>query len=416
MRLARQLLAALPALLLPGALAALPGAASPPVAAAARAQAAGRRAVDGGSPAVRPAAAHSLGAPLAASLTTASATWALVPMGLLDQPDNTFWQLFVLSEGSSRWSLATPPGVADNGGLVGAPGTVGTLTVGFETSQLLGFSPLATTHDGGRSWVAAQPLPGPLAAWPDALAVSSGGTALALERAGGGSVYASASGLGAWRRLATTAALRSSAAGRACGVAALSAVAFAGSAPLLGASCARPGTVGLLEDGPRGWHLAGPPWPPGAGASTASVLRLDSGPFGLAALIALTPSAAASGREELVAARSAGGSGSWTMSTRLRLPAGAVLTSTGLGPAGSFVVTYRAASRLVAATEVARGAGWSTLPPLPGSTQAVALTPRGDVAVAVSRSVMTSYRLDPRPQRWLAGQRVTAPIEYGSSG
>jgi hypothetical protein len=59
-------------------------------------------------------------------------------MGDLDQPDNTFWQAFVLSGVTPSWSLVTPKGVADNGGLVGSFGAAGAV-VGVEVSQLLGF-------------------------------------------------------------------------------------------------------------------------------------------------------------------------------------------------------------------------------------------------------------------------------------
>ena len=42
--------------------------------------------------------------PLATSLESAGATWATIPMGNLDQPLNTFWQLFELPQGATRWS------------------------------------------------------------------------------------------------------------------------------------------------------------------------------------------------------------------------------------------------------------------------------------------------------------------------
>ena len=67
------------------------------------------------------------------------------------------------------WSLVTPPGVADNGGLD---------RVGFRRrrpwsascpASLLRFSPLAQSANGGSSWVPAF-LPGALAPLPDALA------------------------------------------------------------------------------------------------------------------------------------------------------------------------------------------------------------------------------------------------------
>ena len=46
---------------------------------------------------------------------------AIVAMGTLSDPINTFWQLFFRPNSTSRWTLATPPGVADNGGLVISP-------------------------------------------------------------------------------------------------------------------------------------------------------------------------------------------------------------------------------------------------------------------------------------------------------
>ena len=63
----------------------------------------------------------------------------------------SFWQLFVRPATASRWSLVTPPGVADNGGLVAAGGGT-SLVVGFRPSQNLVFSPLATSTDAGRNW------------------------------------------------------------------------------------------------------------------------------------------------------------------------------------------------------------------------------------------------------------------------
>ena len=53
------------------------------------------------------------------------------PHGPPDDPANTFYQLFERAAGASTWSLATPPGVADNGGLVVGPSVDGSVTAGL---------------------------------------------------------------------------------------------------------------------------------------------------------------------------------------------------------------------------------------------------------------------------------------------
>ena len=50
------------------------------------------------------------------------------------------------------WKLVTPPGVADNGGLVASADGASSLTVAVRPSQNLAFSPLAATANGGASW------------------------------------------------------------------------------------------------------------------------------------------------------------------------------------------------------------------------------------------------------------------------
>jgi hypothetical protein len=364
-------------------------------------------------------------APLAGSYAAPSATWADVAMGLLGQPDNTFWQLFVLSSGSTRWSLVTPPGVADNGGLVGAPGPGGELAVGFGASQRLGFSPLATTDDHGRSWTAsADPLPSPLRADPDALAVSAGGAALALVRSDGTTVEASGSGLGDWGRVATQAAVAASAGGRRCGVLGLSAVAFAPEAqhaarqaPVLGADCSRAGQLGVLRRAGSGWVLAaGASLPATDPRAEASVLRLGDLQGRLVALVALAPQPGSSRGDRLLAAVQPAGSQQWSWSPALALTRGATITSTGTGANGALVVTYRAGSELVAAAEHAAAGPWSVLRRLPAGTATVTAVPGGGFdALSVNRSTMTSYSLAPGGSRWSETQRIDVPIDYGSS-
>ena len=65
---------------------------------------------------------------------------------------NNFWQLFVRPAGTTTWRLATPPGVASNGGLVITGLGTGPVVAGFRPSQDLSYSPLATTRDNGTAW------------------------------------------------------------------------------------------------------------------------------------------------------------------------------------------------------------------------------------------------------------------------
>ena len=108
-------------------------------------------------------------APLATSMTEAGGeAWAIVAMGGPAAAENAFWELFTRPAGSTRWELDTPPGVADNGGLV-ASGSGSALTVAVRPSQRLTFSPLAATTDGGKTWGTGL-IDAPVAAVPDALA------------------------------------------------------------------------------------------------------------------------------------------------------------------------------------------------------------------------------------------------------
>ena len=89
-------------------------------------------------------------------------------MGGSAAQENNFWQMFYRQ--ASTWRLATPAGVADNGGLVVAGTPAGPLLTGFLPSQDLTFSPLATSTNSGASWSAAGPVDPGLADVPDALA------------------------------------------------------------------------------------------------------------------------------------------------------------------------------------------------------------------------------------------------------
>ena len=92
-------------------------------------------------------------ASLSASTTSADQTTVVFAMGKFDDPSNTFYELFTHQAGTTTWALATPPGVADNGGLVVGSSAAGSLTAGFLPSVDLTFSVLAHSIDGALTGV-----------------------------------------------------------------------------------------------------------------------------------------------------------------------------------------------------------------------------------------------------------------------
>ena len=188
---------------------------------------------------------------------------------------NNFWQLFVRPAGTGKWRLATPPGVASNGGLVVASLGAGSVVAGFRPSQDLSFSPLATTHDNGTAWTPGL-VDAALADVPDALAAAPAGGRLLALLTSGQAELSGPSGT-AWTRLATRRALAASAAGSRCGLGSLTAAAFSPSGvPMLAASCARPGTAGVFAYAGGTWHPAGPTLPATYAHQPVTVLRLTT--------------------------------------------------------------------------------------------------------------------------------------------
>lgn len=333
-------------------------------------------------------------------------------MGHLDQPLNTFWQLLFRPAGATAWQLVTPAGVADNGGLVADGGSTAAVTAGFEPTKYLAYSPLARSTDSGRNWSPGI-LPAGLMAVPDAVSGAPGGGALVLARTSGGTLLASPGSLSSWRVLARRASLATTAPGRACGLVALSAASDAAGMPMVGASCTRPGVVGILTEKGGTWEASGARLPGAAGHLATTVLRLEAGPSGTQALVQ-----AGRGRQaRLVALWRGSPSDPWTPSAAF-LPGGAI-EATGFGPSGSVVVVTgapRGEGRVGAASVTGPGGAWSALPPAPARTAAVVDGPGGEVdALAVSGNVLTDYRLEVASGTWQRVQALSVPIQYGSS-
>jgi hypothetical protein len=348
-------------------------------------------------------------APLSTSLVTAQGTWAVAVMGGSAASHNNFWQLFLRPAGASRWTLVTPEGVADNGGLVATGGAGGTpFLVGFRPSQGLSFSPLAASSDAGKDWTPGL-LDADLADVPDALAVGAAGQVLALLHDGSIEQAASAAAAtaGQWSRLTTLGALAASAPGRACGLAAVTAVSFGeNDTPMAAGSCARRGVAGVFAESGGTWQAAGPALPTAFGGDQVQVLGLASTPRGTAALMTAGSS--------LLAAWSDGtgpdGTG-WTVSAPVA--AGAVVAS-GFGPAGSaWVLLSGGHAEAISGT----GGAWRVLPAAPAGTQTLAPVVGGGYdALAVSGSRLTVWQLGATAAAWAKAQVINVPIQYGSSG
>ena len=348
------------------------------------------------------------GAPfLATSLVTSAGTWAVAVMGGPVAQENNFWQLFARPAGSTHWKLVTPPGTADNGGLVLA-GVGGSLITGFRPSQYLTYTPLTITRNAGQAWSSTGPLDGALADVPDALAAASAtGSLLALTA--DGTAELAAPGYASWTTLATQRSLAATAPGRRCGLQNLTAAAFAPPGTvLLGGTCSHPGTAGIFASAGGTWHAAGPALPAALASQPFQVLRLTSTASSTIALIAAGTGPAAS----LLAAWSPDSGSHWVLSPPLRLN-GAALSSASFGSGGTAAIVLTGSR---GQTVAGPGAPWRALPALPPGTATLASGPAGALqALATGRTTMTVWQLAPGSAAWARAQSISVPVQFGSS-
>lgn len=362
-----------------------------------------------------PASTAPVATPLSTSIQTSAGTWATVPMGHLDQPLNTFWQLFYLPPDGSRWSnQAASLATATNGGIELSTPDGRSLLVGVRPSNLLHFSPLVGTSDGGRTWSSGTPLSS-LGDHPSALAADEGGSEIALvSRDGNAAVVTTSRGSSTWRTLTTQSDLASSAAGQRCGLGSLTAVGYGLDADQLVASeCDRPGVVGVFARVGATWHLVGPTLPTPLDRGSVEVLGLRQTGAGAAALLAISRVGATD-----FAVAFASSSGQWALSRSFALSAGEQVKSFGpAGGTGDFVLLEEAsrAERLLVLS--GPGASWQTLPEPPARTATIAFSPRGRVdALSVNDTVLTDWILAGSTHRWTKGQVLDVAIQFGSSG
>lgn len=362
--------------------------------------------------------------PLVSGVTAFGLSSVAFPMGDLGQPDNTFWELFLQRAAGSSWDLRTPPGVASNGGLVVALSPRGGVTVGFLPSQLLRFSPVADSSDGGTHWVPGL-LPSALVAAPDVLAEVPSGTSRttvidALVAMGSGQHLLAGTGTGAWRTVVTSTNL--SQAVRGCAVTRITAVALttAASSPVLGVQCAQPGLVGVLvrsgssssTAGSTFWSNVGPRLT-GANTGGATVLRLESSPAGLAGLASVRAGTATA----LVAFWRGSSATAWSQSARLKLPSGWKVRASAMGGySGQGEAVLLASGTHLRVAEIARpGTSWAMLPAPPLGTAALAVRGAVTAAFSVSGSKLRVWTSTAGATRWQRTQATTVAVPYGSS-
>ena len=341
--------------------------------------------------------------PMATSLGGAGqAGWAVVLMGGSAASENNFWELFTRPAGSAKWQLATPLGVASNGGILMTP-VGGGLVAGFGPSQDLTFSPLATATGPGAAWSQnAAPVSPGLASVPDALASEPGGQMLALTQ--GGEVLRGTADGPAWSRLGTLRAIASSRAGRACGLAALTAVAFTPTgAPEVGGSCTRAGTAAIfVRQADGSWQPSGP----ALAGDRATVLGLTTQAGRTTALIYDW----ASSQGSVVAGWSTADTSGWEVSAPIGSRAG-VPASVQMWADGRAALVL-ADGRGV--TIAGPGASWQPLPALPRRTATLALGPAGQLqALTAAGQWFGVWQLG--GAGWSQVQQIKVQIPYGSS-
>ncbi len=288
----------------------------------------------------------------ATSISIGGSTYTAIPMGDLGDPANTFWQLFALSGGTSRWRLETPTGVADNGGLVIEGGAPSALTVAFRPSNDLKFTPIAVLG-AGSSWSSAGLIPAGLVAAPDAF-VGSAKTSYAAVSEGGGAVWRSKSGGTEWAPIGSARSLTAIASGS-CRVVGVRALATNSGLPLYtGATCASGDRAGIFEFSDSSWRAVGPKLGALGRHASRAVLTLAASSGSLSAVVATSTSS----KTDLLIAHSTSAGASWSTSPTLRLASSASIVSVGsVGAAGGGATSCGAHPTFMARSRLARAVG-----------------------------------------------------------
>ncbi len=350
---------------------------------------------------------------LATSADYPDGSWAVLVMGGSAAEHNNFWQVFVRTAQSGTWRLATPLGVASNGGITVAAEGGAALAAAVRPSQDLSFSPLASSSDNGATWTQSGLLDARLAGSPAALASAPGGGLLALTRTG--DVERSAHPGAAWSTLASERAL-ARAAGAGCRAAELTSVAYSPSGvPLVAGGCADAGQAAIFRLAGGRWSRTGPVLPPALARQDVEVLQMAGTSHGVAAL--LVAGRGTAGR--LLAAWSGKDGTSWTISRPYPLGSARPLSASVAG--GSLGVVLSGGRAMSVSGP---GMAWHALPALPaGASSApaggvtLAAAPGGGFdALSARESSLSVWTLSAGRSAWSRSQVIKVAIPYGSSG
>jgi len=345
---------------------------------------------------------------MATSIATTADDWAVVPMSA----DPAFWEVFARAGNSGSWKLVTPPGVADNGGLIASAGGAKSLTIAVRPSQDLVFSPLAETANGGTSWSTGGPINAAVADSPDALAAVGSDLAALLSD---GTIETSSDAGATWSTLAQPGAIAASPAAKGCGGAVrVTSLSFGitGSEVLAGGTCGTSGTTAVFSYTPGGgWQRLSLP-ASGQLVRLTGGMALVRGKSGLAALwrgfgwyayapLSSTPHPVPT---------------NWGKSAPLPLP-GAITASGTLQPGEAWVLLSSGRAATISDLGTTPGGPqWLLLPPVPPHTTVLASGPDGATdALAVSGTTLTVWRLAPKATVWSRVQAITVPVQAGSS-
>ncbi len=350
-----------------------------------------------GTPGTAAAATSSL----ATSLDTPGDTFAVVSAAA----NPTFWEVFARPAKSADWTLVTPSGVADNGGLVLAANG-NTVTAAVRANQDLEFTPLAATTNGGRSWTTPAPLQKAIANTTGAFAASGNDLAALLSD---GVIDTSADDGASWTTLTKPGSTGFTAAGKQCGTVKVTTVSFdiKTKGLIAGGTCGTTGTTGVFSYSP------GSGWTALTLAQDGTILRLDGDlalVLGKAGLTAFYLNAPASGPLQSISVSS---SQPLPVSGTIKA-SGTLGTSTVTDPDGAGAWVLLSGGR--AATIGGTGTQWRQLPTVPAGTQTLASGPDETIdALAVSGTTLTVWQLAAGATAWAKSESIVMPIQYGSS-
>jgi hypothetical protein len=358
---------------------------------------------------------------LATSADYPDGSWAVLVMGGSASQHNNFWQVFVRPGQTGAWKLATPLGVASNGGIAVAAEGGPALAAAIRPSQNLSFSPVASSSDNGAKWAQAGLLDGPLAGYPDALAAAPDGGLIALTRTG--DVELRAHSGAAWTRLGSKHTV-AAAAGRGCLPAQLTSVAYSPSgAALVAGACTREGQAGIFRLAGGRWSRTGPVLPAALARRDVEVLQMARAGRTVAALLAVGRGKAA----RLLGAWSNQDGTSWSLSQPYQAgPArplsaafGGSTSGTGSAGRGSLGVLLSGGR---AASVSGPGGPWRSLPALPaGASSApdggatLAAAPGGFETLTARGRQLSVWALSSGSSAWVRSQVINVTIPYGSS-